>query len=245
MKPQGTIYQKQKSPRRGEVRIALSVIEKFAYRMLRAFGAGMVSFAVMIFIVTFGPIIREEFNYYVKGEARDYKASRFEVLLDFAEAEETVKVQEEAKFYGVDPYFSLVIPKIDAKSNVIANVNASVEEEYKQALKQGIAHARGTYFPGQGKNIYLFSHSTDSSINVARYNAVFYLLKKLDEGDEVIVFFADKKYEYVVTEKLVVSSGDTKWLNEAGTKERLILQTCDPPGTTWKRLLVIAEPKSN
>ncbi len=134
------------------------------------------------------------------------------------------------------------MPKINAKSSVIANVDAAVEDEYFEALKSGIAHAKGTNFPGQGKNIFLFSHSTDSPLNIAQYNADFYLLRKLNSGDKIVVYFSDEKYVYEVDYKVVTGPADVSWFDNDLGGERLVLQTCDPPGTTWKRLIVIAKP---
>jgi len=80
-------------------------------------------------------------------------------------------------------------------------------------------------------------------VNFARYNAVFYLLKKLENGDSILIFFADKKYEYEVVGKVTTTPTDTSWLVPKVGEEELVLMTCDPPGTTWRRLLVIAQPK--
>ena len=125
---------------------------------------------------------------------------------------------------------------------MIPNVDAGNPTDYLKALTQGVAHAKGTYFPGQGKTIFLFSHSTDSPINIARYNAVFYLLRKLTPGDTIIIYFLGQEHDYVVTDKFVTAANDTSWLQDNGQGERLILQTCDPPGTSWNRLLVVAKP---
>jgi len=170
------------------------------------------------------------------------KVSKFGRLLATAEAERINKVRQEAASYGVNSYFSVVVPKIGAASDVVANVSTAGKSDYLEALQQGVAHARGTYFPGQGREIFLFSHSTDSPLNFARYNAVFFLLGRLEAGDEVIVFFADKKYVYEVVDKQVVPASDTTWLTQGSPEELLILQTCYPPGTTWKRQLVFAKP---
>jgi LPXTG-site transpeptidase (sortase) family protein len=242
MRYSGDIYHIYRSDKSGEVRIGLSRLEKSAYRLVRSVGAGMIGFAVILFIFTFGPVIREEIIYSLDEEGIPYRQNGFESLIDKAEADRVVDVQQEAQNYDVSSYFSIVIPKIEATSNVIANVDASDEEQYFDALQKGVAHARGTYFPGQGKNIYLFSHSTDANYNVTRYNAIFYLLKKLEKNDKIIIFFADEKYEYEVVEKVTTSANDTSWLSEKRSEEILILQTCDPPGTNWRRLLVIARP---
>lgn len=207
----------------------------------------MIAFAVLVFAFSFGPVVKQEINYFLQEKGITLESNSNSELADFsvqvAEAEKEIAVQKEAQSYGVNSYFSVVIPKIDAKANIIANVDAAEPNEYLDALKKGVAHAKGTYFPGQSGTIFLFSHSTDSPLNFARYNAVFYLLKKLEKGDEILVFFADKRYVYEVGEKVITSPMDTSWLNPKIGTEELVLMTCDPPGTTWNRLLIIAKPQ--
>lgn len=145
-----------------------------------------------------------------------------------------------------DPYFSLVIPKIGASAKVFPNIDPTKEKDFLPILTKGIAHAKGTVFPGVPGNTYLFAHSTDNWWNVGRYNAVFYLLKDLAPGDDIIVFFEGRRYNYVVTEKKTVAPTDVSALVDShGGPEQLVLQTCWPPGTTWERLLVIAKLKSD
>lgn len=138
--------------------------------------------------------------------------------------------------------FWLKIPKIGAQAKVIANVDPTDKEEYLQALKEGVAHAAGTFFPGMRGNITLFAHSTDSPVNVRRWNAVFYRLDELKIGDEVEVIFLGRHYVYRVTAKRVAPPSDTKIFEKQPGEERLYLQTCTPRGTSLKRLIVMAEP---
>ncbi len=140
----------------------------------------------------------------------------------------------------VDPQFDIVIPKIDANSRILAQIDASNENEYLAALKQGVAQARGTDFPGEGGHIYLFAHSTDYFWNVGTYNAVFYLLGKLGKGDEVDLFYKGQRYLYQVVGTTIVDPSQTEYLTRKTNREFLTLQTCWPPGTTLKRLLVFA-----
>lgn len=143
-----------------------------------------------------------------------------------------------------DTDFSIVIPKIGASAKVYPNIDPETEEEFLPILKNGIAHAKGTVFPGFAGNVYLFAHSTDNWWNVGRYNAVFYLLKNMAKGDEIVVFFENKRHDYMVSEVLVMDSRDVSQLTRPQTgDEQLVLQTCWPPGTTWKRLVVLAKPK--
>lgn len=139
-----------------------------------------------------------------------------------------------------DPNFSVVIPKIGANAPVVSNVNPASEQEYLEALEDGIAHARGTSFPGQGGHTFLFAHSTDYIWNIGSYNAVFYLLYKLEVGDEINIFYEGQRYKYVAEEKTIIEPTDVSYLTRRPDYELLTLQTCWPPGTTLKRLIVSA-----
>lgn len=144
-----------------------------------------------------------------------------------------------------DTQFSVVIPKIGATSKVYPNVDPLNEADFLPKLQTGVAHAKGTVFPGMQGNIYLFAHSTDNFWNVGRYNAVFYLLKELTPGDEIIVFFENKRHNYKVERTEIRDASDVELLvqSQRPGNEQLILQTCWPPGTTWKRMFIIATPK--
>jgi sortase A len=246
MYPHGTIYHiyiNQKSGSHGETYLQASKLVRIAYGFIRGIGAGLVATVIVSLILSFGPILKNEINYSIENtKTKTTDKNGFGSLLDQVAANNLKRVQEEANSYKVNSYFSIVIPKINAAANITANVDASNEEEYRKALMAGVAHAKGTYFPGQGKTIFLFAHSTNAPWNVSRYNAIFYLLGKLEAGDKFIIFFADHKYEYEVKDKLIAKANDTSWLVSSEASEKVILQTCDPPGTSLRRLLVIAEP---
>ncbi len=150
-----------------------------------------------------------------------------------------------------DPQFSILIPKVGANEKVFPNVDPGNEKEFLPILYKGIAHAKGTVFPGIPGNIYLFAHSSDNFWDVGRYNAIFYLLKDLVPGDDIIIFFENRRHNYTVTGSQIVEASDVAYLvsnkqqeiSNKSQEEQLILQTCWPPGTTWKRLLVLARPK--
>lgn len=144
----------------------------------------------------------------------------------------------------IDTEFSILIPKIGVNAKVYPNIDTTKPQVFLPILQRGIAHAKGTVFPGMQGNIYLFAHSTDNWWNVGRVNALFYLLKDLVPGDEVIVFFEHMRYDYVVREKFVTVDTYTDLLLGGQTgQQQLVLQTCWPPGTTWKRLFVLASPR--
>ncbi|RJR24790.1 sortase [Candidatus Microgenomates bacterium] len=212
-------------------------------KFARGLALGLIGISLFVFGAAVLPIIKLELSYRLnpknEAEAREYfpKTPSYEVAL---ENKKQLASQEAAK-YGVDTDFSLVIPKISATSKIIANVDPADENKYKAALKNGVAHASGTKFPGSKGTIYLFAHSTNTLVNVSRYNAVFYLVKELEPGDQVIIFFAGLKYSYRVTEKVITTPEDLSLIKDNQSTEKLILQTCWPPGTTLKRLMVVAE----
>lgn len=235
MYPSGTvynIYNSNQSGVHGEVKLQAPRKIKLLYTLARGVGAGLIGFVVISFLFTFGPLIKQEINYDF------YKPDPVQLI----NAANTSLIQDEAKKFGVNSYFSVVIPKIGAKANITANVDAGNEKEYDLALSEGVAHAKGTYFPGQGREIFLFAHSTNGVWNVARYNAVFYLLDKLRVNDQIVIYFSDKRYIYKVYDTKIVGPKDTAAIDQEGNGEVLVLQTCYPPGTSWNRLLVLAKP---
>jgi sortase A len=89
-------------------------------------------------------------------------------------------------------------------------------------------------------NVYLFAHSADNFWDAGRYNAVFYLLKDLNEGDEIVIFYRGERYNYYVTGSQISDPQDVSLItNATNGGEQLVLQTCWPPGTTLKRLTTI------
>lgn len=229
--------------------------------ILRTVGNFLILFTVFGFFATFGPAVYYEISYrieqtrgvkYVVAEEQPseltqilekYKNSRQQdqgpnVLGDIL-SKTTEKI-----LTPPDINFSVVIPKIGAAERIQENVDPSNESEYLDVLRHSIAHAKGTSFPGMGSTTYLFAHSADNFWNVGRYNAVFYLLKELNDNDDVYVFFQGKRYNYKVYDRQIVDPSQISVIaaNQGGG-EKIILQTCWPPGTSWKRLLVFARPK--
>lgn len=141
--------------------------------------------------------------------------------------------------------FLLSVPKILAQANIVTNVSPSDRKTFNKILENGsVAMATGSDSPGSGNggSIYMFSHSTLQDIFGARKNAVFYLLGELKEGDQIYIYFEGNKYVYEVYKSEVVAGNETKYLDyREEDSEVLILQTCWPLGTNWKRLLVFAK----
>lgn len=223
--------------------------EYFRILVLRTVGNFLLFFSLFMIVKTFWQPVREELIYFV-----NVKIEKKYILVESQKSK--VESQNEEKPKGllakafnikqvevltpVDPNFSIVVPKIGANAKVQANIDASDENIYLDALNRGVAHTLGTAFPGEGGHIFLFAHSTDYFWNVSTYNAVFYLLYKLEKNDEVNLFYKGQRYVYKVIGQEIVDPSQVQYLTRKTNREFLTLQTCWPPGTTLKRLLIFA-----
>lgn len=226
-------------------------LDKDILRLLffKTLGNFMVLISLFMIGKTFLPALGAEISYYYrsirqvktkvvaktnKPKTKTISNSFSSLLSKFTEKENLIS--------PVDTNFGIVIPKINANSTIIASVDTSSYDEYIKSLGKGVAHARGTAYPGDKAHIYLFAHSTDNILNVGTYNAIFYLLYKLEKNDQIYLYYQGKKHVYSVLSKKVVNPTEVHYLTRSSAEEFLTLQTCWPPGTTLKRLLVFAVP---
>lgn len=232
--------------------------EKIKFIILRTIGNFLVLFAIWGIGMTFGPALYLEVLFKI-NEARNIKyavALPQEPIEQLPQITPTPQPAGKITFFGqltggnkvqflspVSAQYGLVIPKIGANAPIYPNIDAGNDKEYLDILQRGVAHAAGTVFPGVSGNIFLFAHSTDNFWNVGRYNAIFYLLKNLENGDEVDVFFNGVRHIYRVVNKMIVDPSEVRYLTEPVPYEQLTLQTCWPPGTILKRLIILARPE--
>lgn len=174
-----------------------------------------------------------------------YKFSKSEANI-IPETKIIEKGNKEEKEQNISDEYTIQIPKIFAFTQVIEGVSPFDKAEYDRVLKNNVvAQAKGTDKPGSGKGklIYIFAHSTNNDLGMVRNNAVFYLLGELQKDDLIILNYQKKENKYRVFEKKIVLAQDLKYLEyHDENREVLILQTCWPIGTDWKRLLILAEP---
>lgn len=137
--------------------------------------------------------------------------------------------------------FHLIIPALNVNAPIIADVDGTNKVVYDKALEGGVAQLKGSSKPGEGSNIFIFGHSSYYFWAAGDYKNVFKNLDDLKENDEIIIWYNLKEYKYKVIQTKVV------WPNEVDValptkKEQVSLMTCVPPGTTLKRLIVVAVP---
>jgi len=213
----------------------------FALKML---SNALILGAILYFLLSFWDVIRQEAMYAywrIRGQTftvdevdieNPPASSPFAVLL----AQPTpLKVTPKSKQFGI------VIEKIGVNAPVIADVSVTDKRAYLAALEKGVAHAQGTAKPGQIGNSYLFAHTTIDFWKYGPYAGVFNLLRKLEKGDRIVVFYKGKRFDYYVKGKEIVSGFNTTPLTRTFDTPYLTLQTCDPPGIAINRLIITAE----
>jgi LPXTG-site transpeptidase (sortase) family protein len=149
---------------------------------------------------------------------------------------------------AITPYENrIVIPKI-GKNIPLVDVAIEkgfdfdhMENIFMQELEKGVVRYPGTAKPGELGNAFVFGHSSNYPWLKGDYNDVFALLDELVYGDQIIVYYGQKKFTYTIREKRIVRPGDVKVLERDSSKKELSLMTCWPLGTTINRLIVFAE----
>lgn len=220
--------------------------EYFRILILRTIGNFLLFSSLFMIVKTFWLPVREEIRYFINAKFNKQYIVADTITFEQPEIKnkgflaKTFNIKPIEILIPQDPNFSIVIPKIGANAKILQNIDASDENIYLDALNKGVAHTLGTVFPGEGGHIFLFAHSTDYFWNVGSYNAIFYLLYKLEKNDEINLFYQGQRYVYRVIGSEIVNPSQVQYLTRKTNREFLTLQTCWPLGTTLKRLLIFA-----
>lgn len=197
--------------------------------LLLLFGIGTLSYS-------YGPLLFAETRYQIKQVTYKPALNQQAPSADV----QTGETLEPVVITPVDTDFGIVIPKIDANAPIVANVDPYDSNAYQQALAHGVAQAQGSGVPTDNKTMFLFAHASGDLLMARRYNSIFYLLNKMEADDEITIYYRNLPYTYHVTAVKTVAPDAVNYLENTPDTD-LILMTCTPPGTTWKRLLVFAK----
>ncbi len=137
------------------------------------------------------------------------------------------------------------IPLVDVTHDPKAKYS-EMQDVFMEELKKWIVRYPWTARPGEVGNAFIFGHSSNYPWILSDYNDVFALLNTLTLGDEIIVYYEQKKYIYKMTDKAIINPGDTDVLSNRDPKKKEIsLMTCWPIGTTLERYIVFGELVEN
>ncbi len=204
--------------------------------------ANFLIFLGFVFLsLAYGPLIFDEVWYQLKL----LKDQRYSLNDKNAQPDSVFARYLSTRPISIEPVnkdFSIVIEKIGVNAPIVKDVIVTNEDTYFKSLKQGVAHASTSQYPSEEPgNVYLFAHSSVNFWELGRYAKVFNLLRKLELGDRVHVFYDDQTFVYEVVNNEVHKGWNTYPLTRKVIEPILTLQTCDPPGTTINRLVVTAK----
>lgn len=139
----------------------------------------------------------------------------------------------------------IIIPKINVQIPVDYTQTSTVESTIENALNSGVVHYPTTVMPGQLGNAAFFGHSSNNIFNPGKYKFAFVLLHDLVAGDTFYLTRDGKIYTYKVISRQIVPPNDVSVLGPvAGQTATATLITCDPPGTSINRLVVVGQQVS-
>lgn len=197
-------------------------------------GAVLVALALLLLTFIFYPVMKEEVRYRFTTRGN---AEIFDVVITKDSTDNHV-----GSIVPIDTEFSIIVPKIGGNAPVIENIDPYNEHQYTNALENGVAHASGSAVPGEKGNTFLFAHSSDNFYTANHYNTVFYLLHKLENGDQFFIVRDNNVYKYTVSGTQEVAPEAVEYLEtKSDDTQTATLMTCWPPGTASNRLLIFGE----
>ncbi|MBI2669865.1 MAG: sortase [Candidatus Yanofskybacteria bacterium] len=138
----------------------------------------------------------------------------------------------------------LVIEKIGVSAPVVFGVSNDNDTIFKN-LENGIVYYSNTPKPGLKGVSIILGHSSAYPWYKGKYGSVFALLGKLQLGDKFSVRYDDgRTFNFVVKQSVVFSpfADDSRLTQiEKSPGTSLVLVSCWPVGTNYKRIAVQAE----
>ncbi|HSX36613.1 MAG TPA: sortase [Patescibacteria group bacterium] len=139
----------------------------------------------------------------------------------------------------------VIIPKINVEIPVNYRETSTDEAVIENDLESGVVHYPTTALPGQIGNTAFFGHSSNNIFNPGKYKFAFVLLHELVPGDTFYLTNNGKVYVYKVFSKNIVEPNNVGVLNPVdGHSATATLITCDPPGTSLHRLIIVGDQVS-
>lgn len=153
------------------------------------------------------------------------------------------KIEPEKKLTLPDEAL-LVIGDIGVSAPIVFGVGSEAKNIYNN-LENGVVHYSSTPKPGMNGVSIILGHSSAYPWYKGAYGSVFALLGKLKIGDKIYVKYNDgQTFTFSVKQSIIFSPfvKDTRLAEiEKSEKPTLILISCWPVGTNYKRIAVQAE----
>jgi sortase A len=141
----------------------------------------------------------------------------------------------------------LVIPKLGLESPLVFDARSNQEADMQEALERGVvwydlpnANSR----PGQLGNSVFLGHSSGDIFYGGQFKYIFSKLNRLNIGDTFYLTYSGKRYIYSIEKREVIwpSELDKLYIDDGSAWVTLI--TCDPPGSSVRRLVLYGKQVS-
>jgi LPXTG-site transpeptidase (sortase) family protein len=126
---------------------------------------------------------------------------------------------------------TLVIPSIHLQKTIYDGLPYP-------SLAKGVWHSSHSSTPDRGSNTVMAGHRFTYN-GLQRGSSTFYDLDKVKKGDDIVVYWQHKRYNYKVSDTFVVAPSQTSIENPSSQPE-ITLYTCTPLWTSLNRLVVQA-----
>lgn len=153
--------------------------------------------------------------------------------VDYTDAKNWYPSIQQAHTDRAVTHYKLSIPKIHQFDLDVSTVDTD--------LSHHLVQYGGTAVPPSKGTAVIFGHSTLPQLfKPGDYDTVFAYAHTLQIGDEIDIKVDKLNYTYRIYNITITSPLDTSFFAQNYDDNYLILVTCTPPGTTWRRLLIRA-----
>jgi LPXTG-site transpeptidase (sortase) family protein len=150
---------------------------------------------------------------------------------------------ENVKEKPLSGHATLVIDSIGVRAPIVFDVPNDNDTIYKK-LEEGVVHYSDTSKPGLPGVSIMLGHSSAYPWYKGDYGAVFALLSRLSAGDRFYVQYDDNRtFVYEMTQSLIFNpfeNDERLTALESASGSSLLLISCYPVGTNYKRIAVQA-----
>jgi len=198
----------------------------------------LLKYFIIVFLVSFSLINWNDISWIFNYEFVSATISNFFQKENYQALSNSEK---ENRFEYTDRKNSLEIPKIEISASLIIG-KSSDEKELEKELKKGVVLFPNSALPGEKGQTIILGHSALSQWPKTSYLGVFSELNELKTGDNIFVYFNNRKYTYYVREKFYLDKGEEIPQKPLTNSENMLtLLSCWPPGRLSYRIAVQAE----
>ena len=144
-----------------------------------------------------------------------------------------------AQYPYSDKENSLEIPRIGITSPLIIAQSAN-NIALEKDLDKGVVYYPGSVLPGEAGQIVVLGHSAPPNWPHIKHDWVFSDINNLNMNDQIILYFNNKQYIYLVKKKNIIQKGQELAFDGA-SHNMLTIVSCWPPGKDYQRIAVQAE----